>query len=120
MFIMQWYLEQCPTAGSVPSGGMNIHCADNNALDPKDKFAEVNPLFDCINAACLANFQSEQTFNVDESMISYYGRHGANQYMHGKSFKFGYKMCVLATHLGYVVKFCPYQGVQNAFQLYCL
>ena len=88
----------------------NIHFTSNNKLDTMDKFAKVRPLLDHINTACLANFQPEQTLSVDESMVPYYGRHGAKQYIHGKPIKFGYKMWVLATRLGYVVSFYPYQG----------
>ena len=88
----------------------NIHFANNNVLDGSDKFAKVRPLLDSINAACLANFHPEQMLSVDESMVPYYGRHGAKQYIHGKPIKFGYKIWVLATRLGYAVQFYPYQG----------
>ena len=88
----------------------NIHFANNNTLDSNDKFAKVRPLTDSINSACLGNFTPEQTLSVDESMVPYFGRHGAKQYIHGKPIKFGYKMWVLATRLGYVVQFYPYQG----------
>ena len=71
---------------------------------------KVRPLLDHINDACLANFHPEQNLSVDESMVPYFGRHGAKQYIHGKPIKFGYKMWVLATRLGYVVRFYPYQG----------
>ena len=83
----------------------NIHFANNNVLDGNDKFAKVRPLLDSINAACLANFHPEQMRSVDESMLPYYGRHGAKQYIHGKPIKFGYKIWVLATRLGYAVQF---------------
>jgi Transposase IS4 len=88
----------------------NIHFANNNNLEETDKFGKVHPLLDHTNAACLANFHPEQVLSVDESMVPYFGRHGAKQYIHGKPIKFGYKMWVLATHLGYVIKFYPYQG----------
>ncbi|XP_065650420.1 piggyBac transposable element-derived protein 3-like [Hydra vulgaris] len=88
----------------------NIHFANNNELDMTDRFAKVRPLIQSINAACLANFQPEQIISIDESMIPYYGKHGAKQYIHGKPIKFGYKMWVAATRLGYVINFYPYQG----------
>jgi len=88
----------------------NIHFASNNSLDVNDKFAKVRPLLDYLNASCLANFIPEQTLSVDESMIPYFGHHGAKQYIHGKPIKFGYKMWVIATRLGYAVQFSPYQG----------
>ena len=88
----------------------NIHFANNQTLDTNDRFAKVRPLLDHFNSSCLANFVPEQTLSVDESMIPYFGRHGAKQYIHGKPIKFGYKMWVLATRLGYAVQFYPYQG----------
>ena len=88
----------------------NIHFANNNSLDASDKFAKVRPLLDHVNSACLTNFHPEQVLSVDESMVPYFGRHGAKQYIHGKPIKFGYKMWVLATRLGYCVQFFPYQG----------
>ena len=86
----------------------NIHFANNNNLEQGDQFGKVRPLLDHINAAYLANFQPKQVLGVDESMVPYLGRHGAKQYIHGKPIKFGYKMWVLATRLGYVVNFYPY------------
>jgi len=79
----------------------NIHFATNNTLDTNDQFAKVRPLLDHFNSSCLSNFVPEQTLRVDESMIPYFGRHGAKQYIHGKPMKFGYKMWVLATRLDY-------------------
>lgn len=39
----------------------------------------------------LRNFLPEQTLNADESMIPYFGQHGAKQYIHDKPIKFEYK-----------------------------
>ncbi|XP_065646299.1 piggyBac transposable element-derived protein 2-like [Hydra vulgaris] len=88
----------------------NIHFANNNELDMTDRFAKVRSLIQFINAACLTNFQPEQIISIDESMVPYYGKHSAKQYIHGKPIKFGYKMWVAATRLGYVINFYPYQG----------
>ena len=88
----------------------NIHFANNNTLDTSDRFAKVRPLLDHFNSSCLSNFVPEQTLSVDESMIPYLGRNDAKQYIHGKPIKFGFKMWVLATRLGYAVQFYPYQG----------
>ena len=50
--------------------------------------------------------------SVDESMVPYFGKHGAKQFIRGKPIRFGYKMWVLATPLGYtcIVNIVPYQG----------
>ena len=51
-------------------------------------------------------------------MVPYFGRHGANQYIHGKLIKFGYKLWVMATPLGYCIQFRPYAGKDTILQEY--
>ena len=41
-------------------------------------------------------------------MVPYYGRHGCKQYIQNKPVKFGYKLWVAATPLGYGIQFYPY------------
>ena len=67
-------------------------------------------MFDAINKQCAAHCKSEQNLSVDESMVPYFGKHGAKQYIHGKPIWFGYKLWVLAKQLGYYVQFRPYAG----------
>ncbi|XP_070203535.1 piggyBac transposable element-derived protein 3-like [Littorina saxatilis] len=55
----------------------------------------------------------QQHLSIDESMIPYYGGHGAKQFIRGKPIRFGYKTWVLATPLGYCVQFEPYQGANG-------
>ena len=69
-----------------------LHLCDNDHLDKNDKFAKVRPLFDSLNKQCLENYIPEQHVSIDESMVPYFGKHGAKQYIHGKPIKFGYKM----------------------------
>ena len=57
----------------------NLHFADNSNLDKEDKFAEVRPLIDKLNEQCLANYLSEQSVSIDETMVPYFGRHGCKQ-----------------------------------------
>ena len=76
------------------------HLADNNNLNPSDKFSEVNPLLRMMNESCLENFIPEKNISIDESMVPYYGRHGCKQYIQNKPVKFGYKLWVAATPLG--------------------
>ena len=58
-----------------------LHLADNNNLNPSDKFCKVNPLFKMINESCLQNFIPEKNVSIDKSMVPYYGRHGCKQYI---------------------------------------
>ena len=88
----------------------NLHLADNMNLDQSDKFAKVRDIINHMNDSCLKNFLPQETISIDESMIPYFGRHGAKQYIHGKPIKFGYKMWVAATCQGYCIQFMPYLG----------
>ena len=87
-----------------------LHLADNNALNSSDKFAKVRPFFNVINKQCIFNYQPTQYVSVDESMVSYFGKHEAKQYIHGKLIKFGFKLWVMETLLGYYIQFRPYAG----------
>lgn len=87
-----------------------LHCADNTRLNPGDKFAKVSPLISLINERFLKLSEVQQNISVDESMVPYYGRHGAKQFIRGKPIRFGYKMwCVCQTN-GYLLQFYPYGG----------
>ena len=50
---------------------------------------------------------------IDESMIPYFGRHGAKQFISGKPIRFGYKMWALTTPSGYLSQIEPYQGARG-------
>ena len=87
------------------------HVSDNDNLHAGDKIAKIRPLTTMINERCLMYFNKimkQQHLSIDESMIPYYGRHGAKQFIRGKPIRFGFKMWVLATPLGYCVQFEPY------------
>ena len=87
-----------------------LHVADNNNLKKDDKFSKVRPLFDLLNKAFLANSPHEENHSVDEAMIPYFGRHGCKQFIRGKPIRYGFKLWVGATRLGYVNWMEPYQG----------
>ena len=70
------------------------------------------------NKQCLKNYIPEQHVSINESMVPYFGKHGAKLYIHGKPIKFGYKMWVVAKPLGYSIQFCPYAGKDAAFAEY--
>lgn len=90
-----------------------VHLCDNNNLDREDKFSKVRPLLCLLNERFLLYFLKEKNLSIDESMIPYYGRHGAKQFIRGKPIRFGYKMWALTTALGYVLQFEPYQGAKG-------
>ncbi|KAL0879672.1 hypothetical protein ABMA27_003387 [Loxostege sticticalis] len=51
-----------------------------------------------------------KNYSIDEAMVPYYGRHSCKQFIRGKPIRWGYKLWVGATRLGYVLWFDPYQG----------
>ena len=51
-------------------------------------------------------------------MLPYFGRHGAKQYIHGKLIKFGYKLWVMATLLGYCIQFQSYASKNGGLNEY--
>ena len=51
-------------------------------------------------------------------MVPYFGRHRAKQYIHEKPLKFGYKLWVMATPLGYCIQFLPYTGKDGGLNKY--
>ena len=69
-----------------------LHLADNNNVNPSDKFSKVNALLRMMNETYLENFIPEKDISIDESMVPYYGRHGWKQYIQNKPVTFGYKL----------------------------
>ena len=55
--------------------------------------------------SCLEHYIPEQHGSIDESMVPHFGKHGAKQYIHSKSIKFGYKTWVMAKLFGYCAQF---------------
>ena len=92
-----------------------LHLADDNNLNPSDKFSKVNPLFKMINESCLQNYIPEKNVSIVESMVPYHGRHGCKQYIQNKPVKFGYKLWVAATPLCYAIQFYPYAGKDDSY-----
>ena len=61
-----------------------LHSVDNENIDLSDRFDKVSPLFDVMNTKCLENCIPTPDVSIDESMVPYFGRHGAKQCIHGK------------------------------------
>ena len=61
-----------------------LHCSDNDNLCDNDKFAKVRPLINMLNERFLAYAPEESHLCIDESIVPYYGRHGAKQFLKGK------------------------------------
>lgn len=93
----------------------NLHFEDNSKASSKtganpDKMWKLRPITDHLKAKMIENFHAEQNLSYDESMISYFGRHGCKQFIKGKPIRFGYKVWSLCTPSGYMLNFEVYQG----------
>ena len=78
----------------------------------------MQPLFNAINEQCILNYQPTQHVSVDESMVPYFGKHEAKQYIDDKPIKFGFKLWVTATPLGYCIQFRSNAGKGLILQEY--
>lgn len=86
----------------------HIHLNDNTNIN-EDKFYKVRPLFDFLNDS-FKQIAPSATLSIDESIIPYYGRHNAKQFIRGKPIRFGYKLWVLAEPTGFMIHAEPYCG----------
>ncbi|CAH1976957.1 unnamed protein product [Acanthoscelides obtectus] len=83
----------------------NFHLVDNYNLQQGDKFAKVRPLFASLNQKFM-----EHGILTDEAMVPYFERHSCKQFIHGKPVRYGYKLWVGPSTIGYVYWVEPYQG----------
>jgi len=84
------------------------HLADNRNLS-QSKVAKLLPIYDRLNRALLQFGVFDRKLSIDESMVPYYGHHGAKMFIRGKPIRFGYKLWMLCSSDGY-----PYQA-----NIYC-
>ena len=75
-------------------------------------------LFNAINKQCILNYQPTQHASVDESVVPYFEKHEAKQYIHDKPIKFGFNLWVMANPLGYCTQFRLYASKDSILQEY--
>lgn len=90
-----------------------FHVADNNSLNENEKFTMVRPLLNILNSKWLQYYPKDPYISIDESMVKYFGRHGAKQHIHNKPIRFGFKVWSLCTRLGYLIQAEHYQGAST-------
>lgn len=90
----------------------NIHLADNTTLSPEDRLAKIRPFTTMLQERFRENNYLDENLSIDESMIPYYGRHFAKQYIRGKPIRFGFKNWALCSSTGYMYGFDIYTGRQ--------
>lgn len=96
----------------------NIHACNNDRLDPTDRFAKIRPLLDMVNERFIDFRPHAQNHSVDETMVPYFGSHGAKQFIRGKPIRFGMKFWCGATSDGYIQWMEPYQGANTCAAKY--
>ena len=87
----------------------HAYFSDNTKLTKDDKFTKMCPQLTMLNERFLQYAILNERPCVDNSMILYFGRHGAKQFLRGKPIRFGYKMWCLCDRLGYLIQCDPYQ-----------
>jgi hypothetical protein len=89
------------------------HFTNNQKPKTDDCFWKVRPLFNAINKAADKYIEKTEYVSVDESMILYFGPHPLKQFIRGKPTRFGYKVWVLATSKGELIRCEPYGGART-------
>jgi len=96
----------------------NLHVCNNDKLDKSDRFAKIRPLLNMLNERFMDFLPHDQNHSVDESMVPYYGVHGAKQFIRGKPIRFGMKFWCGGTAKGYLSWLEPYQGANTCTKKY--
>ena len=86
-----------------------IHFADNQNLTLGNKVAKVLPLYNLFNSS-IVKFDIFHDLSIDESMVPYFGKHGAKIFIRGEPIRFGYKIWALCRSNGYPYHLQIYQG----------
>ena len=98
----------------------SIHFNDNALLDKNDRLYKLRPLISTLNENFRKHGGLAENISIDESMIPYYGKHYAKQFIKGKPIRFGFKNWALCFSDGYMTSFEIYTGksadtVENTF-----
>ena len=88
----------------------HIHLNDNSQLEASDRLYKLRPLLDHLQNQFVEMYQLEEHLSVDKSMIPYFGRNYAKQYIKGKPIRFGLKNWPLCSSSGYMYAFDMYTG----------
>ena len=88
----------------------NLHFNDNSNIDGSDRLYKLKPLLEHLQSKFLLLNPLDEHLSIDESMIPYYGRHFAKQFIRGKPIRFGYKNWALCSSKGDMYSFYVYVG----------
>lgn len=68
-----------------------LHLNDNIKNDRSDKLFKLRPYIEALNSSFKRHGGLDLNISIDESMIPYYGKHYAKQYIKGKPIRVGFK-----------------------------
>lgn len=91
----------------------HVHLNDNSKMGnetERDRLYKLRPLLDHLNVVFQTHGGLEENLSIDESMIPYYGKHYAKQFIKCKPIRFGFKNWALCTSSGYLLTFELYTG----------
>ena len=88
----------------------NLHLNDNSKINADDRLYKLRPIIDHLNEVYPKHGGLIENLAVDESMIPYYGKHYAKQFIRGKPIRFGFKNWALNSNDGYMLQFDIYVG----------
>ncbi|KAI4463877.1 transposase is4 [Holotrichia oblita] len=94
----------------------HIHFSDNATLVQEDRLYKIRPLIDKLAKNFRQHGGLQEHLSIDESMVPYYGKHYAKQYIRGKPIRFGFKNWALCTNEGYMVGFDIYIGKNSSLE----
>ncbi|GLV46810.1 hypothetical protein CBL_20956 [Carabus blaptoides fortunei] len=92
----------------------NLHLNDNANYNKNDKLYKLRPLISALNENYKKFGGMDEKLSIDESMIPYYGKHYAKQFIRGKPIRFGYKCWAICTSNGYMIASFIYTGKNEA------
>ena len=83
----------------------------------EDPFWKISLLFNTLNETAAKNVKKSKYVSIDESMIRYFGPHPLKQFKKGKPTRFGFKIWVMCTPAGELIRCVPYAVAKtNTFQ----
>lgn len=85
----------------------------NHIENKDDRAYKVRPLMDSINNSFKEFIPQSDEYSIDESMIKYFGRHPAKQFIRSKPIRFGFKMWTLCSSTGACHRFDLYLGASS-------
>ena len=89
----------------------NFYSADNVEINA-DRYYKIRCLFDILNCNFKKHF-SATDHSIDKTMIPYFGKYGAQQFVCGQPIRFGFKLWCLASPDGHLFHVEPYCGADT-------